>query len=54
MTKEEALELLRAYANLDNPEEAHILTDRVLCDLLVALGYEEVVNEFHKIEKWYS
>ena len=54
MTKEEAIELLRFPANLEDPEAAHILADRILCDLLIALGYADVVDEWHKIEKWYA
>ena len=53
MTKEEAIELLRHHANNPDREEAHVAADRVLCILLTTLGYADVVDEWHKIEKWY-
>lgn len=37
-----------------DPETAHIRADDVLCDLLTRLGYQEVVEEYRKISKWYS
>lgn len=54
MTKEEAIELLRTQANNLDQEEAHHAADMVLCRLLTELGYAEVVDEWHKIEKWYA
>lgn len=54
MTKEEAIELLRFPAQLGDPEVAHELADRILCRLLIDLGYAEVVDAFDKVEKWYS
>lgn len=35
-------------------ESAHAYADDALCDLLVALGYKEVVDEYNKIHKWYA
>ena len=35
-------------------ELAHVDADDVLCDLLEALGYNNVVEEYHKVEKWYA
>ena len=54
MTKEEAIEALRIHANNPFLDEAHVLADRVLCNLLTELGYADVVDEWHKIEKWYA
>ena len=39
---------------LDDKEDAHILADKVLCDLLESLGYVEIVEEFNSIHKWYA
>ena len=33
---------------------AHADADTVLCDLLEALGYKKVVEEYNKVEKWYA
>lgn len=35
-------------------EDAHKEADDALCDLLTALGYENVVNEYRKIDKWFA
>jgi hypothetical protein len=35
-------------------EKNHIEADNVLCDLLRELGYDEVVNEYREIEKWFA
>jgi hypothetical protein len=34
-------------------EVAHIEADRVLCDILVALGYEDIVEAWDDVCKWY-
>ena len=54
MTREEAIEALcKAKINSDT-EEAHMLADDILCDLLVSLGYRDVVVEWRKVDKWYA
>lgn len=35
-------------------ESAHLKADVILCDLLTALGYSELVDEYNLIDKWYS
>lgn len=35
-------------------EVAHIKADGVLCDILVALGYEDIVEAWDDVPKWYS
>ena len=32
----------------------HSSADDVLCALLSALGYDDVVTEYHKVNKWYA
>ena len=48
---EERLEELQLLGDL---EQAHIDADKVLCDLLTALGFKEVVAEFDAIDKYYG
>ena len=48
---EERLEELQLLGDL---EQAHIDADKVLCDLLSALGFKEVVAEFDAIDKYYG
>ena len=54
MTKEEAIKTLEEAQNNFDTENAHRKADGVLCKLLESLGYEDVVNEWCKVEKWYS
>ena len=54
MTREEALETLKALAKDDDTEVAHIDADGVLCQLLLTLGYGDVVDEYHRVGKWYA
>jgi hypothetical protein len=54
LEKAEALAKLAEIAQNDDIEEAHCDADAVLCDLLTAIGYGEVVAEYRKIEKWYA
>jgi hypothetical protein len=54
MTRERAIkELKHAQKNRD-VEAAHATADFVLCELLKALGYEDVVAEWEEVEKWYA
>lgn len=53
MSRELAIKELR-LALLHDPEEAHPAADGVLCALLAALGYEDVVLEYTMVTKWYA
>ena len=35
-------------------EEGHIDADFHICNLLIELGYKDVVKEYDKISKWYA
>jgi hypothetical protein len=52
MTREKALETLKEVAPLHDREAAHAIADLVLCELLEALGYQDVVAAYSEIEKW--
>jgi len=59
MDRELALKRLKAATVYDdevnyNWETSHMLADRVLCELLDALGYADVVAAWRKVEKWYA
>lgn len=47
------VELLKNAATEDT-EGGHIHADEILCDLLEAIGYKKVVEEYNKINKWYA
>ena len=54
MTRDKALIKLRKLQKNENSELAHCGADHVLCDLLETLGFKDVVQEYYKVEKWYS
>lgn len=54
MTREEAIEYLKNEQKNSDTEMAHVGADDVLCDLLESLGYQDVVSEYKKIDKWYA
>ena len=52
LLREEAIaELVKCQNNRDT-EAAHVIADDVLCKLLDALGYSDVVAEYAKVDKW--
>jgi len=54
MTREEAIIKLRQCQSNFDIEAAHVDADGVLTDLLTELGYQDVVAEWEKIDKWYA
>lgn len=54
MTREDAIEKLKVEQANGDLEMAHGNADDVLCALLVALGYGDVVEEWEKVDKWYA
>ena len=53
MTKEEAIAKLKEANKLDT-ECAHYKADEIICKLLNSLGYQEVVEVYNDIDKWYA
>lgn len=54
LAKELAMrQLHKCQCNMD-AVEAHIAADQILCNLLVGLGYSDVVEKWRKVNKWYS
>jgi hypothetical protein len=54
MTREEAIAQLKQLQTGTDIEVLHGKADDVLCDLLEALGYSDVVAEWHLVDKWYA
>lgn len=52
--REEALKRLEELQHSTDTEGAHVKADDVLTDLLWALGYDEVVMAYSRIDKWYA
>jgi len=38
----------------EGTEDAHINADNILCEILTKLGYDDIVKEFDKLDKWYA
>lgn len=45
---------LKELQSNPDKEAAHNQADKILCDLLNSLGYDDVVKEFENLEKWYA
>lgn len=55
MNKQDILNGLRKLQNNDHdPEIAHEAADGLLCLFLTSLGHEDIVEEWHKVTKWYA
>ena len=54
MTKDESIAKLIQCQNNDDIEDCHSDADDILCELLISLGYKEVVEEYEKVEKWFA
>lgn len=54
MTREEAIEKLKAEQKNGDTECAHGNADGILCALLTSLGYGDVVKEYEEVDKWYA
>lgn len=54
MTRQEAIDALKDEQQSGDTEIAHCSADDVLCDLLKSLGYQDVVDEYDKVKKWYA
>ena len=54
VTPETAVDILTRINEVSDTEMAHIHADNVLCALLRNLGYNDIVNTYERINKWYS
>lgn len=54
MTREDAIFALKALQTSSDIEAEHGSADEVLCALLISLGYQDVIDEWEKVEKWYA
>lgn len=48
------IDKLKEQQDSGDIEGAHSIADNVLCDILLELGYYDVVYEWMKIDKWYA
>jgi hypothetical protein len=48
------IERLRKLQKDDDTEDAHKEADKILCEMLIKLGFEDVVKEYNEVGKWYA
>ncbi len=53
MTNVEAIKRMKK-ARLRDHEDAHSDADEILCELLISLGFKELIEIYNEIDKWYS
>ena len=51
---ENCLYRMNDLLDMNDKEEAHIRADNILCEVLEKIGFHDVVNVFHEIDKWYA
>lgn len=54
INKDAYIALLKEQQDSHDTEIAHSRADDILCDILTELGYNDIVEEYHKIGKWYA
>lgn len=54
MAHDEAIARLKALEDNDDFEYAHGEADDILCKLLRELGYDDVVDAYDLVGKWYA
>lgn len=50
----EVIERIKCNCFTGNPEEDHENADDILCDFLRLLGYEELVDVYESVSRWYA
>ena len=54
LIREQIIKKLIELQQSDDTEAAHCDADELLCNLLSDLGYDDVVAEYRKVDKWYA
>lgn len=50
----EYIRRLKEMQREPDTEYAHNTADTVLCDILTELGFEDIVDEYESVDKWYA
>ena len=51
---EQYMERMKDVGNNGDLEVAHIDADGILCELLIELGYGELIELYNEVDKWYA
>lgn len=49
-----AVQRMKDLQQYGDPEGAHSQADDLLCEVLIALGERDLVEEWRKVPKWYA
>ena len=52
--REEYINKLKKLQKDGDIECTHSAADRILCEILEKLGYDDITLQYYKIEKWYA
>ena len=52
--KEICIKKIKDAQDNDDTEAAHELADMAICDFLIGLGYDDLVEEYETVHKWYA
>lgn len=52
--QQEYINRLRELQQKNDIECGHSAADGILCEVLEKLGYDSIVKEYNKIDKWYA
>lgn len=54
LNAEEIIYRLKALQSGTDVECSHCEADDILCELLIDIGYSDVVEEYNEVDKWYA
>ena len=54
MNRTEAIDQLRKLQASTDTEAAHSAADDIICVMLRQCGFDDVVDEYQKVEKWFA
>lgn len=54
LTPDECRAIMKKAMENDDQETAHVHADLALCGLLLHLGYDDIVDNFNEMPKWYA
>lgn len=52
--EQEIIEKLNKLAESSDYESAHVEADGILCEVLIDLGYIDIVRAYGEVGKWYA
>ena len=51
---DEIIKKMKTLNMIDDPEEAHMIADELLCKVLNELDFNQLVKAFDDVNKWYA